>query len=158
MTVGGDHSIATGTIHALLGKYSNLKVIWVDAHADMIDASKSTYSGYHGMPLSHLLGINDGIIPGFHWLTRRLKPENVVHIGLRDIDKDEWGTIAKTKVKCFTPDHIDSLGIGEVMRQSLEYLDAKGSAPFHISFDIDAMDPEYSQATGTIYRGGLNYR
>lgn len=74
LTVGGDHSIATATIHALLGKYPDLKVIWVDAHGDMIDASKSTYDGYHGMPLSHLLGVNDGIIPGFHWLTRRIKP------------------------------------------------------------------------------------
>lgn len=88
LTVGGDHSIASGTIHALLGKYPDLKVIWVDAHGDMIDASKSTYDGYHGMPLSHLLGVNDSHIPGFKWLTRRLKPENIVHIGLRDIDTD----------------------------------------------------------------------
>ena len=65
LTVGGDHSIATGTIHGLLGKYSDLKVIWVDAHGDLIDASKSSYPGYHGMPLSHLIGVNDSSIPGF---------------------------------------------------------------------------------------------
>ncbi len=74
LTVGGDHSIATGTIHGLLGKYSDLKVIWVDAHGDLIDASKSSYPGYHGLPLSHLIGVNDKHIPGFEWLTRRLKP------------------------------------------------------------------------------------
>jgi arginase len=65
LTVGGDHSIATGTIHGLLGKYPDLKLIWVDAHGDIINASKSPYPGYHGMPLSHVLGVNDGIIPGF---------------------------------------------------------------------------------------------
>ncbi len=52
-------------------------------------------------------------------MTRRLKPENVVHIGLRDIDEDEWGTLQKLKIKCYTPDHVDMYGIGEVMRQSI---------------------------------------
>ena len=65
LTVGGDHSIASGTIHGLLGKHEDLKVIWVDAHGDLIDASKSPYGGYHGMPLSHLIGVNDSSIPGF---------------------------------------------------------------------------------------------
>ena len=83
VTVGGDHSIGSATIHGLLGSHPDLKVIWVDAHADMIDASLSNYPHYHGMPLSHIMGICDGKIPGFNWMTRRLKPENVVHIGLR---------------------------------------------------------------------------
>jgi arginase len=112
LTVGGDHSIASGTIHGLLDKYSDLKVIWVDAHGDIIDAGKSEYQGYHGMPLSHLIGVNDNKIPGFDWFTRRLNPRNVVHIGMRDIDNDEWDTLSKFKIKCFTPDHIDMLGIG----------------------------------------------
>jgi arginase len=97
-------------------------------------------------------------------MTRRLKPENVVNIGLRDIDSDEWDTIAKYKIKCFTPDHIDMLGIGEVVRRAIEYLDPSASqashtsAPFHISFDIDAMDPLLAEGTGTKYRGGLTVR
>lgn len=65
VTAGGDHSIATGTIHGLLGKYPDLKVIWVDAHGDLADVGRSQYPGYHGMPFAHLLGINDGKIPGF---------------------------------------------------------------------------------------------
>ena len=74
LTIGGDHSIATGTIHGLLGKYPDLKVIWVDAHADMLDPSLSDYPGYHGMPLSHILGICDGKVGGFEWMgSRRLK-------------------------------------------------------------------------------------
>lgn len=71
-----------------MGKYPDLKVIWVDAHGDLIDAGKSAYPGYHGMPLSHLIGANDKNIPGFKWLTRRLNPKNIVHIGGRDIDTD----------------------------------------------------------------------
>lgn len=126
LTVGGDHSIATGTIHGILSRYPDLKIIWVDAHADMVDVDESDYDGYHGMPLSHLLGVNDGKIPGFSWMNRRVKPSNVVHIGMRDIDRDEWGTVKRTGIKCFTPDHIDSFGIGEVMKQALKYLDPSG--------------------------------
>jgi arginase len=68
LTVGGDHSVATGSIEALAKKYNNLKVIWVDAHPDFIDTSMSDYYGYHGMPLSHLSGVNK--LPGFSWLTQ----------------------------------------------------------------------------------------
>ena len=73
VAVGGDHSIASATIHALLGVYPDLKVLWIDAHADMIDPARSNYPGYHGMPLSHILGICDGKLGGFEWMTRRLK-------------------------------------------------------------------------------------
>lgn len=59
LTVGGDHSVATGSIHGLLTKYKDLKVVWVDAHPDFINSGISEYEGYHGMPLSHLVGIND---------------------------------------------------------------------------------------------------
>ena len=75
-------------------------------------------------------------------MNRRLKPENVVLIGQRSIDTDEIKTITEYKIKCFTQDHIDELGIGEVMRRTINYLDPDGSFPFHISFDIDALDPE----------------
>ena len=65
----------------------------------------------------------------------------MVHIGLRDIDGDEWGTIKDSKIKVYTPDHIDDIGIGGVMREAIKYLDPIGNSPFHISFDIDAIDP-----------------
>ena len=74
LIVGGDHSIGSATIHAVLDKYPDLKVIWVDAHADMVDPVKSEYPHYHGMPLSHIMGICDGKVPGFDWMKRRLKP------------------------------------------------------------------------------------
>jgi arginase len=163
LTAGGDHSIATGTIHGLLHKYKDLKVIWVDAHPDFIDCSMSEYEGYHGMPLSHLVGVNDKHLEGFKWLLNRLPPENVVLIGIREIDEDEWISLKKYNIKCFTPDHVDMWGIGKVVDMAIEYLDpSKGenhiSAPFHISFDIDAMDPHIAEGTGTKFRGGLTHR
>eukprot|EP00919_Chromeraceae_sp_WS-2016_P041426 GHVR01098700.1.p1 GENE.GHVR01098700.1~~GHVR01098700.1.p1 ORF type:complete len:192 (+),score=9.90 GHVR01098700.1:2373-2948(+) len=156
LTIGGDHSVATGSIHALLQKYPNLKVIWVDAHPDFIDCEQSEYPGYHGMPLSHLAGVNR--LPGFKWLTTILPCENIVLIGIRDIDPDEWISLTKQHIKCFTPDHIDQYGIGKIMQMALEYLDPNGNSPFHISFDIDAMDPYLAQGTGTKFRDGLTHR
>lgn len=91
-------------------------------------------------------------------MSRRIRPENVVHIGMRDIDKDEEEVIARSGIKVFTPDHIDEIGIGGVMRQAISYLDAQGNSPFHISFDIDAVDPVFCEGTGTKYRGGLTPR
>ena len=72
----------------MMTKYKDLKVIWVDAHPDFIDCSQSKYEGYHGMPLSHLAGINDKYIEGFNWLVNKLPHKNIVLIGIRDIDED----------------------------------------------------------------------
>jgi arginase len=90
------------------------------------------------------------------WLTERVPYENIVLIGIRDIDKDEWVNLKKHKVKCFTMDHVVQLGIGQVMQQAIEYLDPAGDKPFHISFDIDALDPHVAFGTGTKFRGGLS--
>jgi arginase len=81
--------------------------------------------------------------------------ENIVYIAIRDIDPDEWINLKKHKIKCFTMDHVVDLGIGEVISQAIDYLDPKGERPFHISFDIDAIDPNLAQGTGTKFRGGL---
>ena len=79
----------------------------------------------------------------------------MVFIGIRDIDPDEWINIKKYNIKSFTMDHVMELGIGEVMRQAIDYLDPEGDKPFHISFDIDAVDPMGAVGTGTKFRGGL---
>ena len=79
-------------------------------------------------------------------------------IGIRDIDKDEYVSLKKFGVKCFTIDHIDSLGIGEVMKQTVNYLDPENKSPFHISFDVDGIDPDSLGQTGTLFRDGLTPR
>jgi arginase len=134
--------------------YKNLSVIWVDAHPDFIDSAISEYYGYHGYPVAHATGLSK--FPGFSWLKNFVPFENIVLIAIRDIDPDEWINLKKHKIKCFTMDHVVDLGIGEVISQAIDYLDPKGERPFHISFDIDAMDPSLAQGTGTKFRGGLN--
>ncbi len=115
-------------------------MIWVDAHADMVDPSQRVRDeyNYHGMPLSHVSGIFK--LNGFDWMNI-LPAENIVLIGIRDIEEGEYQTLTRNRIKSFTMDHVDKYGIGNVMKQAIEYLDPKGDAPFHISFDVDAMDP-----------------
>ena len=157
LTVGGDHSIGSATISGMLSRHPNLKVIWVDAHADMVDPSlriRDPYN-YHGMPLSHVAGIFK--LNGFEWMNL-LPKENIVLIGIRDIEEGEFQTIMKHNIKAFTMDHVDKYGIGNVMKQAIEYLDPKGDAPFHISFDVDGLDPDVFNQTGTLFRYGLTPR
>ena len=136
--MGGDHSIATASISgnllfvrinqitlliliqvylffyfylALKEVYPDLKVIWIDAHGDIIIPSKSDYHNYHGMPVAHVMNlIPKEDIKGFDWLKTYIKPEELVFFGVRDIDNDEKITLKENKIKCFTPDHIEKNG------------------------------------------------
>jgi len=155
VTVGGDHSVGVATLHGLHSHYKDLKVIWVDAHADFVDAAMSDYYGYHGYPAGHACGLSSGCFPGFAWLKNFIPYSNIVLIAIRDIDPDEWINLKKHNVKCYTMDHVLDLGIGEVVRQAIHYLDPIGDKPFHVSFDVDAVEPSNCLATGTKFRGGL---
>lgn len=106
LTVGGDHSVGSATIHALHSHYKDLKVIWVDAHPDFIDPAKSSYQGYHGYPAGHACGLSKSLIPGFDWLNNILPFENIVLVAIRDIDPDEWINLKQRNIKCFTMDHV----------------------------------------------------
>ena len=91
LVLGGDHSIASGSMHGQLLNYGDdLKVVWMDAHADLNNIKESPSMNYHGMSAGHLLGtIKRGEIYGFEWLTKNLKPTNIAYIGLRDLDDFE---------------------------------------------------------------------
>eukprot|EP01016_Furgasonia_blochmanni_P050702 TRINITY_DN7876_c0_g1_i1.p1 TRINITY_DN7876_c0_g1~~TRINITY_DN7876_c0_g1_i1.p1 ORF type:complete len:350 (-),score=109.26 TRINITY_DN7876_c0_g1_i1:174-1223(-) len=160
LTIGGDHSVGSGSISGLRETYENLKVIWIDAHGDCIIPEFSDYPHYHGMPAAHLLGwIPDGTVKGFDWFSGKLKVEDIVYIGIRDIDADEKVHLKKFGVKYFCMDSVDELGIGETVRQALAYLDPKNEGhPIHITFDVDGIDPLWAPGTGTRSRGGLTYR
>lgn len=88
VTIGGDHSVGSATLHGLNTSFKDLKVIWVDAHPDFIDPSNSTYYGYHGYPAGHACGLSKHLIPGFSWLQNTIPFENIVLLGIRDIDPD----------------------------------------------------------------------
>jgi arginase len=160
LTLGGDHGIATGTISGLKSVHPDLKVIWVDAHADCNIPEDSPSGNYHGMPVAHLLGwITEGTVPGFDWFKPCLKKEDIVYIGLRDLDKGERVNLKRHGIKCFTMDEVMRYGIGGVMERTIEYFNKDGKDyPIHISFDIDSVDPSVAYGTGTKAKGGLLYR
>jgi len=159
LTLGGDHGLATGSISGLKSIYPDLKVIWVDAHADCNVPEDSPSGNYHGMPVAHLLGwIPEGTVPGFDWFKPCLSKDDIVYIGLRDLDKGEKANLKKHGIKCFTMDDVLRYGIAGVMERTLEFFRKDKQHPIHISFDIDAVDPSIAFGTGTKSRGGLLYR
>ncbi|KAJ3062922.1 Arginase, catabolizes arginine to ornithine and urea, partial [Quaeritorhiza haematococci] len=155
VTLGGDHSVAMGTISGSAAVYKDLGVIWVDAHAD-INTPESTVTGnLHGCPVSFLTGLA-GSVEGFEWLQPCLKTNRIVYIGLRDVDPPEKKILKQNKIKAFSMHDVDKHGIGKVMEMALDYLGR--DKPIHLSFDVDAMDPSVVPATGTPVRGGLTFR
>jgi arginase len=160
LVLGGDHGLATGSISGMKAAHPDLKVVWIDAHADANTPEGSPSGNYHGMPVAHLLGwMGEGSVPGFDWFTPNLKPEDIAYIGLRDIDDFEKKMLKKHNVKVYDIDDVTELGIGQVMAEIIEYFNADGkSHPIHVSFDIDGIDPMFAPQTGTRSRGGLTDR
>jgi arginase len=157
LTIGGDHSIGSATILAMLSSHPNLGVIWVDAHGDCNTPESSESKNYHGMPAAHAMGWFKKMTPGFEWMKGlcHLPEHRLVYIGLRDLDVKERELLRNSKVHIFTMRDVDRLGISGVMTSALQYL---SSGPIHLSFDIDAIDPSVAPGTGTLARGGLSYR
>jgi arginase len=163
LIVGGDHSIGIGSLAGIFRVRPETGVIWVDAHADLNTPDTSGSGNFHGMPLGLLVDHPNGEnfdfsrLPGFEFLIDgpRIPPEQLVYVGLRDVDPTERVWIRELGIKTFTMTDIDHLGIGKVMDQALEHLKGR---PLHLSYDIDSVDPLLAPATGTTVRGGLTYR
>lgn len=155
ITLGGDHSIAIGTVAGSASYYTDLGVIWVDAHADINPPAQSLSGNLHGCPVSFVTGLA-GSPKHFDWVPSCLPLGRLVYIGLRDVDEAEKLIIRQNKIKAYSMYDVDKYGIGEVMRQALEYLGS--NSPIHLSFDVDALDPSVVPATGTPVRGGLTFR
>lgn len=159
LTLGGDHSLAMGSVSAMAQGWDDLKVLWVDAHADINTPAISPSGNLHGMPLAFLLGLVDtSTVAGFEWLKPCLKPENIVFVGLRDVDPLEKRVLRELKIRAFSMTEVDKFGIGEVMARALDHLTPFRDCPVHCSFDIDSIDPATAPSTGTRVRGGLTYR
>lgn len=164
LTLGGDHSIAVGTIsgsaRALRERLGReIAVIWVDAHADINTPESSDSGNIHGMPVSFLTGLARDDDPAtFGWLRdeHRLSPKKLVYIGLRDVDAGEKKILRENGIKAFSMFDIDRHGIGRVMEMALAHIGT--DTPIHLSFDVDALDPMWAPSTGTPVRGGLTLR
>lgn len=157
LVIGGDHSIAVGSIAGACRAYPDLGVLWVDAHADINTSGTSPSGNLHGMPLSFLLGLTRPV-PGFEWVDLDkpcLTTDQLVYVGLRDLQEEEKDFLRERHIKSFDMHDVDRYGIAQVMDWALKIL---GDRPLHISFDIDALDPREAPSTGTAVRGGLNFR
>ncbi|GIQ68850.1 arginase [Xylanibacillus composti] len=157
LVLGGDHSIAIGTLSGLTRHYKNLGVIWFDAHSDLNTAETSPSGNIHGMSLAVGLGMGDPRLTKIKEGGHPIKSKHVVIIGARSIDEGEKAYINDSGVTCFTMHDIDQMGMEEVIAQTLDLL-RDTTDGIHLSFDVDSLDPLEAPGTGTPVKGGVSYR
>lgn len=150
INIGGDHSMAIPTVAESLNKHHNLKVLWFDAHPDINTYQQSKSKNIHGMPLAYLTGIDKDY--RFEYIKNNLKFENLLYIGIRDIDKFENDIILKNNIKYITADNFNQ----KPQKSLKKILDFCKNDPIHLSFDVDCIDPLYMPCTGTPVKNGLN--
>lgn len=158
IVLGGDHSIAIGTLAGLADRYENLGVIWYDAHADLNTAETSPSGNIHGMPLAVSIGLGHEALVNIRDFAPKIKPENVVIIGARSVDPGERELIREKGIKVFSMHEIDKLGMSEVMTQTIQYFKDREVDGVHLSLDLDGLDPLYTPGVGTPVAGGITYR
>ena len=155
LIIGGDHSLAIGSLAGISSHYENLGIIWYDAHGDLNNSHTSPSGNIHGMPLAISCGVGDEKLVNLYKDGPKVKPENIVLIGMRDLDEGEKEYISENDILTFTMTDIKEKGISTVMRESLEYLQEKTDG-IHLSLDVDALDPMETPGTGTPVDGGLS--
>ncbi len=161
LVLGGDHSVAVGSVSGIsqhLRKAGHtLGLLWIDAHPDMNTPQTSPSGNVHGMPLACLIGMGPRKLTHLYDYAPKVDPKNVALVGLRDVDALEKPHVKDSGVRAFTMRHIDERGLRAVMEEALDVVSA-GTEGFHVSLDMDAVDPESAPGVGTAVRGGLSYR
>jgi len=164
LNLGGDHSLAIGTVSGTARVHPDFCVLWVDAHADINTPQTSASGSLHGMPLSFLIheikekGLAPTALPGFDWIKTVIDAKSLAYIGLRDVDPYERLFIENLGIKVITIPDVDQYGIESCVEEALQAINPTGTRPLHVSFDIDALDPNYAPSTGTPVREGLTIR
>jgi arginase len=161
LSLGGDHSMAVGTIAGASKFYRDrnqpIGCLWVDAHADMNTPQSSPSGNVHGMPLAATLGIGPEALTRIFGFAPKVEGKNCVLIGARSLDTRERRIVRKSGINVFTMREIDEQGMRAVMEKSLT-LATKGTAGFVVSFDMDVVDPREASGVGTPVRGGITFR
>jgi arginase len=160
--LGGDHSVAAGSVSGVAEYYrrQNQKIglIWIDAHSDLNTPESSPSGNVHGMPLAALLGLGPDSLKNICGFSPKVFPENTVLIGVRDIDATEKENIKRVGLaEVYTMRDIDERGMRTVMEEALRAA-GRGTAGYHVSLDMDWIDPEDAPGVGTPVRGGSTYR
>ena len=161
LVLGGDHSIAAGSISGIANHFhrrgEKVGVIWVDAHADMNTPQSSPSGNVHGMPLACLIGRGPKQLTHLIGYAPKVDPRNVALVGIRDVDALEAPHVKKSGVRAFTMRDIDEKGLPRVMAEAID-IASTGTAGIHLSFDMDSVDPDEAPGVGTPVRGGITYR
>jgi len=161
LVLGGDHSVAVGTVAGVSRHFRRKKqeigLIWVDAHADMNTPETSPSGNVHGMPLACCIGLGPKELTDIFGYSPKVAPENVALVGIRSVDEDERDNVQRSGVHAFTMRDIDERGMRSVIEESIR-IAGSGTAGFHVSLDMDAVDPREAPGVGTPVRGGITYR
>src|SRR6202161_766149 len=161
LALGGDHSMAAGTVSGVAEYYrrqnQRVGLIWLDAHTDINTPETSPSGNVHGMPLAALMGLGPAELQNIYDFSPKVKPENCVLVGVRDIDAVEKENVRRAGIGVFTMRDIDERGMRTVMEEALR-MAGRGTAGYHISLDMDWIDPEDAPGVGTPVRGGATYR
>jgi arginase len=156
LVLGGDHSVALGTLGGLASVHGAGGVLWIDAHADINTPKTSPSGNVHGMPLAAALGLGGAAFESDAWPLPALDAKRVALLGLRQADDGERRLLREAGVRVFTMSEIDRIGVERAMREALDHV--SGAAFVHVSLDMDVLDPEVAPGVGTPVRGGLTYR
>jgi arginase len=156
IVLGGDHSIALGTLGGLAASHGAGGVLWFDAHGDLNTPETSPSGNVHGMPLAAALGLADDAFRSDAWPLPAVKPEHVSLIGVRSLDEGERELVHRLGVSVHTMTDLDRHGVEPVVREALERV--ADAAFVHVSLDMDVVDPDVAPGVGTPVRGGLSYR
>jgi arginase len=161
IVLGGDHSIALGTVTGLARHFrrrdQDFGLLYVDAHGDMNTPETSPSGNVHGMPLAALLGLGSKELVEFGGFSPKVRREQTALLGIRNVDEGERTLILKAGIATYTMRDIDERGMPAVVREALAVV-TSGTAGFHLSFDLDSLDPTIAPGTGTPVRGGIGYR
>jgi len=161
LVLGGDHSVAVGTVSGVSEHYrlhaQKIGLIWLDAHADMNTPETSPSGNVHGMPLACILGMGPPELTELFGYQPKVAPRNAVIVGLRDVDQLEKPHVRESGVRAFTMRDIDERGLRSVMDEAIR-LACEETAGFHLSLDMDFVDPQHAPGVGTPVRGGVTYR
>jgi len=158
LVLGGDHSLALGTVAAVTRRHPEAGVLWLDAHGDF-NTSETTPSGnVHGMPLAAIVGRGADALVTLGGPPPRVHASHVVVVGARDLDAGERLALRESAVTVLTMKEIDEIGVAAVIRRALDVATGGGRHPLHLSLDMDVVDPLYAPGVGTPVDGGLNFR
>lgn len=157
LILGGDHSLGIGTLAGLALNERSFGLIWFDTHGDYNSLNTTSSGNIHGMPLAVANGIGAQELTSIGGVQKKLREENTVIIGAREMDPEEKEMLRKSKIKVFTMRDIDQMGMTEVVNQGIK-IASQGTDGIHVSFDLDVIDPEEAPGVGTPVPGGITYR